>query len=73
MCDVFSFFGSKLRQGCVLAITFFNTCIDLLTGKMVRRPDCGILIEESRISDLAFLCWNTTYNSATLGHGEYWI
>ena len=45
---------SGVRQGCVLAPTLFNTCIDWIMGEMVGKIDCGISFGEAMITDLDF-------------------
>ena len=43
-----------VRQGCVLAPTLFNTCIDWIMGETVGNPDCGISQGEARVTGLDF-------------------
>ena len=43
-----------MRQGCVLAPTVFNTCIDRVMGETVAKTDCGISLVEATITDLDF-------------------
>ena len=52
--DVSRFFQVKsgVRQGCVLALTLLNTCIDWVMGETVENPDCGISLREVMITDL---------------------
>ena len=54
--DVSRFFpvNSGVRQGCVLAPTLFNTCIDWVMGETVEKTDCGISLGEDKITDLDF-------------------
>ena len=41
-----------MRQGCALAPTLFNTCIDWVMGQTVEKTDCGISLGEATITDL---------------------
>ncbi len=43
-----------VRQGCVLAPTLFNTCMDWVLGRMADGSGCGTSFGEVRISDLDF-------------------
>ena len=54
--DVSRFFQVKsgVRQGCVLAPTLFNTCIDWIMGETVGNTDCGVSMGDARITDLDF-------------------
>ena len=45
---------SGVRQGCVLAPTLFNTCIDWIMGETVGNTDCGVSMGDARITDLDF-------------------
>ena len=45
---------SGVRQGCVLAPTNFNTCIDWVMGETVEKTDSGISFGETMITDLVF-------------------
>ena len=53
---VSSFFpvNSGVRQGCVLAPTLFNTCMDWVLGRTVDRSRCGAAVGNVRITDLDF-------------------
>ena len=53
---VSSFFpvNSGVRQGCVLAPSLFNTCMDWVLGGAVDRSRCGADIGNTRITDLDF-------------------
>ena len=53
---VSSFFpvNSGVRQGCVLAPSLFNTCMDWVLGGAVGRSRCGADIGNTRITDLDF-------------------
>ena len=43
-----------VRQGCVLAPTFFSTCMDWILGRMSERSSCGASFGSVKISDLDF-------------------
>ena len=43
-----------MRQGCVLAPTLFNTCIDWVMGETVGKTDCGVSMGDATITDLDF-------------------
>ena len=47
-----SYLQGERRQGCVLAPTLFNACIDGVMGEMVGKTDCGISLGEATITDL---------------------
>ena len=51
-----SFFpvNSGVRQGCVLAPSLFNTCMDWILGKVVDQSHCGASVGNTKITDLAF-------------------
>ena len=51
-----SFFpvSSGVRQGCVLAPTLFNTCMDWVLGRAVGQSLCGVSIGNFRVTDLDF-------------------
>ena len=51
-----SFFpvNSGVRQGCVLAPSLFNTCMDWILGKVVDQSHCGASVGDIRVTDLAF-------------------
>ena len=53
---VSSFFpvNSGVRQGCVLAPSLFNTCMDWVLGRAMDRSRCGADIGNTRITDLDF-------------------
>ena len=53
---VSSFFPveSGVRQGCVLAPSLFNTCMDWVMGRAVDQSHCGACIGNTRITDLDF-------------------
>ena len=46
--------SSGVRQGCVLAPTLFNTCMDWIMGHVVDQSHCGTSIGEFRVTDLDF-------------------
>ena len=43
-----------VRQGCVLAHTFFRACMDWILGRMSERSSCGASFWNVKISDLDF-------------------
>ncbi|KAG0729200.1 (E3-independent) E2 ubiquitin-conjugating enzyme UBE2O [Chionoecetes opilio] len=53
---VSSFFpvNTGVRQGCVLAPSLFNTCMDWVLGKVVYQSDCGASLGNTKITDLVF-------------------
>ncbi|KAG0697185.1 Tetratricopeptide repeat protein 17 [Chionoecetes opilio] len=53
---VSSFFpvNTGVRQGCVLAPSLFNTCMDWVLGKVVDQSDCGASLGNTKITNLAF-------------------
>ncbi|KAG0716932.1 Retrovirus-related Pol polyprotein from type-1 retrotransposable element R2 [Chionoecetes opilio] len=53
---VSSFFpvNTGVRQGCVLAPSLFNTCMDWVLGKVVDQSDCGASLGNIKITDLVF-------------------
>merc|ERR1712035_203667 len=46
--------NAGVRQGCVLAPSLFNTCMDWVMGKVADQSHCGASISNSKISDLVF-------------------
>ncbi len=46
--------NSGVRQGCVLAPSLFNTCIDWVLGKIVDQSHCGASVGNARVTDLVF-------------------
>ncbi|XP_076039380.1 uncharacterized protein LOC143024457 [Oratosquilla oratoria] len=54
--SVSSFFlvNSGVRQECVLALTFFNTCIDLVLDRVVDQCRCGASLGNTKVTDLVF-------------------
>ena len=46
--------NSGVRQGCVLAPTLFNACMDWVLGRTVERSNCGASVGDVNISDLDF-------------------
>ena len=46
--------NSGVRQGCVLAPSLFNTCMDWVLGKVVDQSHCGASVGNTKISDLVF-------------------
>ena len=53
---VSSFFpvNSGVRQGCVLAPSLFNTCMDWVLGRAVDRSHCGASVGNTKVTDLVF-------------------
>ncbi|KAG0729261.1 Retrovirus-related Pol polyprotein from type-2 retrotransposable element R2DM [Chionoecetes opilio] len=53
---VSSFFpvNTGVRQGCVLAPSLFNACMDWVLDKVVDQSDCGASVGNTRITDLVF-------------------
>ena len=43
-----------VRQGCVLAPTLFNACMDWVLGRTVDRSSCGASLGDIRVTDLDF-------------------
>ena len=46
--------NAGVRQGCVLAPSLFNTCMDWVLGKVSDRSHCGAFVGDSKVSDLVF-------------------
>lgn len=46
--------NSGVRQGCVLAPSLFNTCMDWVLGKVVDQSHCGASVGNAKITDLVF-------------------
>jgi exonuclease III len=46
--------STGVRQGCVLAPTLFNACMDWIMERTVAGSDCGISLAGSKITDLDF-------------------
>ena len=53
---VSSFFPVNMgvRQGCVLALSLLNTCMDWVLGRVVERSHCGASVGNTEIADLVF-------------------
>ena len=53
---VFSFFPvhTGARQGCILASSLFNTCMDWVLGRVVNQSHCGAFVSNTKITDLGF-------------------
>ncbi|KAG0720083.1 Hyastatin [Chionoecetes opilio] len=53
---VSSFFpvNTGVRQGCVLAPSLFNACMDWILDKVVDQSDCGASVGNTKITDLVF-------------------
>ena len=51
-----SFFpvNSGVRQGCVLAPTLFNTCMDWIMDRAVSQSQCGATLGNTKVTDLDF-------------------
>ena len=51
-----SFFpvSSGVRQGCVLAPTLFNTCMDWILGRATVQSHCGATLGNIKVTDLDF-------------------
>ncbi|KAG0718622.1 Importin subunit alpha-1 [Chionoecetes opilio] len=43
-----------VRQGCVLAPSLFNACMDWVLDKVVDQSDCGASVGNTKITDLVF-------------------
>ena len=46
--------NTGVRQGCVLAPSFFNTCMDWLLIRVVNQSHCGTSVCKTKITDLMF-------------------
>ena len=53
---VSSFFpvSTRVRQGCVLAPSLFNACMDWVLGRVVDQSHCGASVGNTKITDLVF-------------------
>lgn len=51
-----SFFpvNSGVRQGCVLVLTLFNTCMEWIMGRAVTQSQCGATLGDIKVTDLDF-------------------
>ncbi|KAG0727065.1 Iron-sulfur protein NUBPL [Chionoecetes opilio] len=47
-------FTPGVRQGCVLAPSLFNACMDWVLDKVVDQSDCGASVGNTKITDLVF-------------------
>ena len=54
MIGFFTGVVTGVRQGCVLALTLFSTCMDWIMGRMSERSSCGASFGNVKISDLDF-------------------
>ena len=45
---------TEVRQGCILAPSLFNTCMDLVLGRVVDQSHCGASVSNTKITDLVF-------------------
>ena len=54
--DVSSFFlvNTGVTQGCVLAPSLFNTCMDWVLGRVIEQSHCGASVGNTEITDLVF-------------------
>ena len=50
----FSPVNTGVRQGCVLAPSLFNTCMDWVLGRVVEQSHCGASVGNTKITDLVF-------------------
>ena len=46
--------ATGVRQGCVLVISLFNTCMDWVLGRVVEKSHCGASVGNTEITDLVF-------------------
>ena len=46
--------GEACSQGCVLAPSLFNTCMDWVLGRVVDHSHCGASVGNTKITDLVF-------------------
>ena len=46
--------NTGVRQGCVLAPSLFNTCMDWVLGRVVEQSHCGASVGNTKITDLVF-------------------
>ncbi|KAG0726185.1 LINE-1 retrotransposable element ORF2 protein [Chionoecetes opilio] len=46
--------NTGVRQGCVLAPSLFNACMDWVLDKVVDQSDCGASVGNTKIADLVF-------------------
>ena len=55
--SVSSFFSvhTGVRQGCVLAPSLFNTCMDWVPDRVVDQSHCGASVDKTKITDLVFV------------------
>ena len=45
---------TRVRQGCILAPSFFNTCMDWVLSRVVNESHCGASVGNTKITDLVF-------------------
>ena len=45
---------TRVRQGCILAPSLFNTCKNWVLGKFVDQSHCGASVSNTKITDLVF-------------------
>ncbi len=46
--------NSGVGQGCVLAPSLFNTCMDWVVGEVTGQSHCGASVGNTKVSDLVF-------------------
>ncbi len=46
--------NAGVRQGCVLAPSLFNTCMDWVLGRVMDRSRCGASVGNTTVTDLVF-------------------
>ena len=46
--------NTRVRQGCVLAPSLFNTCKDWVLGRVVDQSHCGASVGNTKITDFVF-------------------
>ncbi|XP_076039467.1 uncharacterized protein LOC143024540 [Oratosquilla oratoria] len=46
--------NSSVRQGCLFAPTFFNTCVDKVLGRVVDQCRCGASTSNTKVIDIVF-------------------
>ena len=53
---MYSFFPVNIgvREGCVLAPSLFNPCMDWVLGRVVEQSHCGASVGNTKITDLVF-------------------
>ena len=46
--------NTGVKQGCLLAPSLFNTCMDWVLGRVVEQNHCGASVGNTKITDLVF-------------------